>query len=198
MKKIQTLQIDVITEAVDIHLIQLILGTTKRNTALITQSMMITKKSKAGYLIVWGTAQKVDLKHAFKTNIGVPIDNKLKNKAPKYNKDKFEPIVYAYLSDMTYTANGWTYRNRTRPVKHEEELNDIIADSVDLGDDYLPFLTQMEDENYEKNESLIFWKKEESSWTPDENITLDNGQELEGVSIPMQYEVPDQQITDWN
>ena len=123
------------------------------------------KKGKAGYLIVWGTTQKVDLKHAFKTNIGVPIDNKLKNKAPKHKKDKLNPEVFVWLSDMRYMKKngtiGWTYKARTEAVEIDDiELSAIVADSVDLGDRYIPLNTRLESADYEKNESRIYWKKE--------------------------------------
>ena len=156
------------------------------------------RRGKRGYVIVYGTAKRIDLKHEFRSTIGVPIDNKLKNRAPKYQKDKFKPKVFAYLSDMTYTSTGWKYKNRTRPKEVKKELSAIVADSVDLGDDYLPFLTRLESEDYEDNESLIYWTIVETSHTPDGPVELDNGHELENLSVPIQYEVPEQQITDFN
>ena len=149
-------------------------------------------KGKRGYVIWIGSAKRVDLKHEFRSTIGVPIDNKLKNEAqlPKYKKDKFKPKVFAYLSDMTYTSTGWKYKNRTRPKEVKKELSAIVAESVDLGNDYLPFLTRLESEDYEDNESLIYWTIVETSHTPDGPVELDNGHELENLSVPIQYLAP--------
>lgn len=77
---------------------------------------------------------------------------------------------------------GWTYKARTEPVEIKEELSALVNDSVDLGDEFIPLNTRLEDADYEKNESLIYWEKEESPYTADE-ITLENGHVVEDVSI---------------
>ena len=159
--------------------------TTKGNTARIIQATKyyyMGKEGNDGYHIMWGVDPKNDLKHAFKSTTGVPIDNKLENKATKYKEDKFNPKAFVWLSDMRYEEKngsiGWTYKVRTEPVEIKEELSAIVNDSVDLDGEFIPLNTRLEDADYEKNGIRIYWKKEESPYMADE-ITLENGHVVE-------------------
>lgn len=92
---------------------------------------------------------------------------------------------------------GWTYKARTTAAEIKEERRAVENDGVDLGDRYIPLNIRLDSADYEKDESLIDWKKEESPYTADE-VTLDNGHGVGDVSISMVYEGSEQQITTKN
>lgn len=92
---------------------------------------------------------------------------------------------------------GGLAKARTTAAEIKEERRAVENDGVDLGDRYIPLNIRLDSADYEKNESLIDWKKEESPYTADE-VALDNGHGVGEQRIPCRYEVPEQEISDGN
>ena len=156
-------------------------------------------RGKRGYVIVYGTAKRVDLKHEMKSIITFPLPKArlLKVRASQHGKDKFKPICYAYLSDMTYGANGWTYTERTEPVKHQHKLSATVQTVVDLGDEVVPFLTRLESRTWEKNISTISWETVSATVSSGGTGTTDDGREIDLSGAPVETRIPKQVISTW-
>ena len=160
------------------------------------------KKGKKGYLIVWGTAQKLDLKHEMRSSILPPIDKELKNSASQHGKDKFTPICRVWLEDMRYEKKngtiGWTYTERTKPVKVTRELSAIVNSSVDVGDEYILLNTKFRYETWKKNFSTISWETVSATVSNGATGTTDDGREFDLSGAPVETRIPKQVVTDFN
>ena len=156
-------------------------------------------KGKRGCVIWIGGAKRIDLKHEMKSIITFPPPKArlLKVRASQHGKDKFKPICYAWLSDMTYTSTGWTYTERTKPVKHEHELSAIVQTVVDLGDEFVPFLTRLESQTWEKNISTISWETVSATVSSGATGTTDDGREFDLSGAPVETRIPKQVISTW-
>ena len=160
-------------------------------------------KGKKGYLITWGTAQNLDLKHEMKSFISFPPPKArlLKVRASQHGKDKFEPVCYAWLSDMRYVKKnstiGWTYTERTEPVEHKHELSAIVQTIVDLGDEFIPLNTRLESQTWEKNISTISWETVSTTVSSGSTGTISDGREIDLSGATVETRIPKQVISTW-
>lgn len=152
-------------------------------------------KGKKGWFIWVGDNVKNYLEHEFRSTIMNRKDENLAAKAkdPKRKKDKFKPAVLVTLDDMTYESDGWNYERRSEKTFIQEELSAVENDSVDLGEEFIPRNTRWVKEQYQYNVSIVYWKVE-TEWTTGD-IRVDRTDEVfEDKTVPIQYEVPEQQI----
>ena len=158
------------------------------------------RKGKKGWFIWYGDAVKNYLSHEFYSAVHSGKDEDLAAEAKKANKDKFNPYCLVTVSDMTYTANGWTYERRAPSERHRvtRELIAVENDAETLNaKEYIPQNARHEKTVYFYNNCIVYWKTE-TRWKTD-NIQPEGSDIIfEGQSIPYEVYVPEQQITHYN
>ena len=159
------------------------------------------KKGKQGFIIWIGDHVKNYLSHEFKSSVSGEIKNAdLKAEAEKRKKDKINPLAFVTVSDMTYKSDGWKYKQRAPSDVHmvTRELSAVEDTSVDLNDkEYIPLNARHEKTKYENNKCIVYWSAR-TEWRT-EDVQVENLDVIfEDQRIPYRYEVPEQDITDYN
>lgn len=146
-----------------------------------------------------GDAGKNYLSHEFKSSVVGERENAdLAALAKKANKDKINLIAIVTVSGMSYTETGRNYTRRATPHFITRELIAVEDDSVDLSDkEYIPLNARHERTRFRYDKCIVYWKAE-TEWRT-EDVQVENLNVIfEDQRIPFRYQVPEQQITDYN